>query len=117
MALDLAGSERIREKVKGDLFAGLLYAALCNNEWRHRRANETWGCTWRSAGDVVTGLRGEGDYLDWYCWGHEGVIDEVVLAELEALGWRPVTMGPTPVLTNRDRLKVLPPGYVKPDKA
>jgi len=92
LALDLAESERIREQVKGDLFAGFLYAALCNNDWRHDRSNDTWSCTWRRAGDVVADLRSEGNYLDWYCWGHEGMIDEVVLAELGVLGWHPATL-------------------------
>ena len=28
-----------------------------------------------------------GCYLDWYCSGGEGLVDEGVLAEIEALGW------------------------------
>lgn len=40
------------------------------------------------AGDMVAHVRGEGDYLDWYCSGGEGLVDEGVLAEIEALGWK-----------------------------
>jgi hypothetical protein len=90
LARDLALSARIRSCVQNDLFAGLLYAALCATEWRHRDAKATWSCSWRAAGSVVAGLRGDGDYLNWYCWGHEETFDEAVLAELDALGWGPV---------------------------
>jgi hypothetical protein len=30
----------------------------------------------------VAGLRGDGDYLSWYCWGHEETLDEAVLVLL-----------------------------------
>ncbi len=90
IARDLARSARIRACVQSDLFAGLLYAALCATQWRHRDTKATSSCSWRVAGGVVAGLRGDGDYLSWYCWGHEETLDEAVLAELDALGWRPV---------------------------
>jgi hypothetical protein len=32
-------------------------------------------------------LRGEGDYMDWYCSMGEGLVDEQVLAEVSLLGW------------------------------
>jgi hypothetical protein len=41
----------------------------------------------RHAGGVVAALRCAGDYLDWYCSGGEGLVDDQVLAEIEALGW------------------------------
>ena len=84
---DLAASLRVVERAGSRLFGELLYAALCNTEWRHRATGERWSCSWRSAGGVVAHVRGEGDYLDWYCSGGEGLVDEGVLAEIEALGW------------------------------
>jgi hypothetical protein len=33
---DLAGSPGIGRRIASDLFARLLYAALCNTQWRHR---------------------------------------------------------------------------------
>lgn len=96
LARNLARSSRIRGLGQSDLFAGLLYATLCNVEWRRRDPNESWHCSWRMAGELVAGLRGEGDDLSWYCWGHEGTIDEVVLAELAALGWTPVSLEASP---------------------
>ncbi len=89
---DLARSHRIRFCVQSELFAGLLYAALCSVFWRHKTSGEIWSSSMRSAGGIVAGLRGEGDYLFWYCWGHEGTIDEVVLTELAELGWEPVSI-------------------------
>lgn len=91
---DLAMSARIRALVRSDLFATLLYAALCNTTWRHTATGTPWSCSWRSAGGVVAGLRGEGDYLDWYCSMGEWLVDEQVLAEIQALGWELVEAEP-----------------------
>ena len=72
-----------------DLFAALLYAALCNRMWIHEATGQEWSVSRRSAGSVVA-LRGSGDYLDWYCGGEEGMLDQQAVAELQALGWSPV---------------------------
>jgi hypothetical protein len=84
---DLGTSPRIRELVRSDVFATLLYAALCNTTWRHKATGTEWHCSWRSSGDVVAHLRCQGVYLVWYCSGGEGLVDDQVLAEIEALGW------------------------------
>ena len=84
---DLASSLRIMGLCRSDAFATLLYAALCNTTWRHAATDMDWHCSWRSAGGVLAHIRGEGDYLDWYCNGGEGIVDERVLAEIEQLGW------------------------------
>ena len=91
---DMARSARLRERVCSKLFAGLLYAALCNTTWRHVATDQIWHCSWRHAGCLVAGLRGQGSYLDWYCWGHEGEVDEQVLLEIEAIGWQLVAAEP-----------------------
>ena len=85
---DMAMSARIPALVHGsELFARLLYAALCNTVWMHGATGQQWRISWRGAGSVVARLRGNGDYLDWYCGGEEATVDEQVLAELRALGW------------------------------
>lgn len=84
---DLGRSTRIHDLVDSDLFATLLYGALCNTVWRYKATGTPWHCSWRHAGGVVAGLRGEGDYMDWYCSSGEGLVDERVLAEIGALGW------------------------------
>ena len=84
---DLARSAAVAARIGSDLFAGLLYGALCNTEWRHWATGAVWSCSWRTAGGIVAHLRGEGDYIDWYCHGGEGLVDEAVLAAIEAAGW------------------------------
>ena len=90
---DLAASPDVTRRVASDLFARLLYAALCNTEWRHRATGTLWSISWRGAGGVISHLRGEGNYMDRYCSGGEGLVDEGVLAEIEGLGWDLVPEG------------------------
>lgn len=82
----------LREAVGGRVgdraFAGRLYSALCNVEWRHDDGSR-YSCSWRSAGGLVAEMRGEGeDYMDFYCGGREGAVDEDIADALEAHGWR-----------------------------
>jgi hypothetical protein len=84
---DFAISDRIRGLIRSDVFAVLLYGALCNTTWRHKATGATWHCSWRGAGGIVAELRGEGCYMDWYCSSGEGLVDEQVLAEIDTLGW------------------------------
>ena len=91
---DLGASARIRALVRSDLFATLLYAALCNTRWRHVATGTPWSCSWRHAGGIVATVRGEGNYLDWYCSQGEGLVDEQVLTEIQALGWELVSAEP-----------------------
>ena len=62
---DLEMSPRIRDLVRSDLFATLLYGAMCNTVWRHVATGTLCYCTRRHAGNVVAMLRCEGDYMDW----------------------------------------------------
>jgi hypothetical protein len=84
---DLGLSSRFRGLVQSELFATLLYGALCNTVWRHKATGTAWSCSWRHAGNVVANLRCQGDYLDWYCSMGAGLVDEQVLAEIGSLGW------------------------------
>jgi hypothetical protein len=92
---DLVMSARIQTYVRSKLFALLLYVALWGFEWRHRESGETWSSGMRSAEDIIYLLRGEAGFYSWYLFEYERTldskfIDEVVLAEIEALGWAPV---------------------------
>lgn len=109
---DLRSSEYIVSKCKkSDVYSQNLYAALCNNEFI--KENENWSCSWRHAGGVISNLREEGDYINWYCSGitgdmlteeemggkefkrkdttgyvSEGIITLEVSQDLSTLGWR-----------------------------
>ena len=95
-------------------YAQNLYAAMCNNHFIKREVwpmlkDETWSASWRGAGSIVAELRGEGDYMDWYCSGMgllatydekegvehmnrkqyvtEGTITDEIQADLGRLDW------------------------------
>ena len=78
---DLRSTLWILEKAKEDRYAQNLYAALCNMRWQKRDVlpilkNEYWHCSWRYAGGIIADMRGEGDYLDWYCSGIHGEVTQ-----------------------------------------
>ena len=105
---DLRITDWILEKVRAsDVYAQNLYAAMCNNDFQRLDvypilANKTWSCSWRYAGGIVADMRGQGDYIDWYCSGifdedqddsgrvHESEVTEEIADDLERLGWRVV---------------------------
>jgi hypothetical protein len=96
-----------------ETYAQNLYAAMCNNVFQPnqvwpRLKDEYWSCSWRVAGGIVADLRGQGDYIDWYCSGIMGVgevdsfmgyvsestITDEIRQDLFAIGW---TVEPYPV--------------------
>ena len=116
LAEDIAATPTLVVKIKErDDYAQNLYAAMCNMQWQKTDVmpilkDELWSCTWRSAGGIVADLRGEGDYLSWYCSGisggsylqddyddlvdkgyvKESHITDEILADLKQIGWHPV---------------------------
>lgn len=126
---DLHRSPVILEKVKLDSYAQNLYAAMCNMQWQYLGSEwaltagdlaalalaDVWHCSWRYSGGIVADLRGEGDYMDWYCSGMggfsaladetaeetarwikekgyvaESVVTDEIRKDLAELGWHPV---------------------------
>lgn len=113
---DVSQCEWIAEKIRNnDAYAQNFYAALCNQTWCKQDVweilkDQTWSCSWRSAGGIVAEIRGSGDYLDWYCTGSfawhdrdgykptaselcyvpEGMITDEIRQDLAKLGWIPV---------------------------
>jgi len=100
---DMVNAKWLVEKVcEINSYAQNIYAALCNNEFQKHDVipilkNEIWSCSWRSAGHIVSNIRQDGDYLDWYCSGiggsedgsyvPEGSITSEVKRDLSTLGW------------------------------
>jgi hypothetical protein len=110
---DLCSTAWICDKAKAsDTYAQKLYAAMCNQCWQRNDVwpilkDQTWGCSWRSAGGIVADMLEKGDYIDWYCSGigdglgngdadgtkgyvPEGHVTEEIQNDLFKLGWLPV---------------------------
>lgn len=66
-----------------------VYASITNQDWQHKDGH-TAGYSFRSAGDLIAAILGEGNYLDWYCSSPEGVVHERVAEALGRAGWTPI---------------------------
>jgi hypothetical protein len=88
MEYDMRTADWMVAKVRAsEAYAQNLYAAMCNQDFQKNDVwpvlkNETWSASWRYAGGIVADLRGEGDYMDWYCSGIQGELSEQELAEM-----------------------------------
>lgn len=71
-----------------DLIAQRMWAALANQEWHHENG-DTASYSFRAAGDLVAAIRGDGDYMDWYCSYNYPYDGDDICEPLAALGWRP----------------------------
>jgi hypothetical protein len=86
---DLRSNKWICDKAKArEEYAQNIYAALCNQAWQRNDIwpllkGDTYSCSWRYAGGIVADMREEGDYIDWYCSGIKGIINEEDLANLD----------------------------------
>lgn len=78
MEYDLRSTPWMVAKVcASEAYAQNLYAAMCNREFQKNEVwpllkNQHWSCSWRYAGGIIADMRGEGDYIDWYCSGIQG---------------------------------------------
>ena len=79
---DLRSTDWVLKKVRDNkIYAQHLYAALCNNDFQKNDTwpilkDSRWSCSWRYAGGIIADMRQEGDYLDWYCSGMQGMEDD-----------------------------------------
>jgi len=75
MEFDMRSSEWMVAKVcESRVYAQHLYAAMCNNDFQRLEVfpilkDQRWSASWRYAGGIVAHMRGEGDYIEWYCSG------------------------------------------------
>ena len=83
------GTEKIRKKLDDLLYAYKLYNALCNNEWISTKSKDIYQCSWRHAGSIVAHNRRYNEsYMDFYCTGEEGQIDQEIAEDLLEIGWK-----------------------------
>lgn len=87
LARDIQDSVMVKTKMRSSKdYCKRFYATLCNNELH--KNNDVMGYSWRSTGSLIADVLCTGDYLDWYCSGNEGHIDEEVEQDLLDMGWR-----------------------------
>lgn len=95
MEIDIKNTPVILHKVRtNDIYAQNLYAALCNNVFVDQH-DEEWSCSWRYAATIISDIRQQGDYLDWYLSGSsndsgkvpEGTITKEITKDLSIIGY------------------------------
>lgn len=81
----LAGvlGDRVRDSESN---AVALWSALANTIWQGPQSEHV-RYTFRSAGEVVAQIRGEGEYTDWYMSGPRGQVADWIAASLAPHGW------------------------------
>ena len=103
---DLLTTDWILKKVReSKQYSQHLYAALCNTDWCKNNSFEllkenAWHCSWRHAGRIISEMRREGEYTNWYCSGMwnpemptfqnfvgEGIVTQEISQDLLRLGW------------------------------
>lgn len=73
-------------------FGEELWSALTNVYWMHDD-HAAVGYTFRSAGDLVAALYGEGNYMDWFSGSSPGRVSKQIEVSMAAAGWVPSDRG------------------------
>jgi hypothetical protein len=88
-AFEVSANRSLGDVIReNDQVARALWSALANMAWRHVNGDVA-AYSWRAAGDMIAAIRGDGDYMDWYCEGKPGQISDDVRAALRKEGWSP----------------------------
>jgi hypothetical protein len=73
--------------IKNDEIAKQLWSALANVDWYNPTTREDASYSFRAAGGLIAELRGEGDYMDWYCCGPYAEVSDHIARVLKKQGW------------------------------
>jgi hypothetical protein len=122
MEHDLRSTDWIVAKARAsEGYAQNLYAAMCNNDFQRNDVwpllkNQTWSASWRYAGGIIADMRGEGDYMDWYCSGIQGGATDDMSAEDQAkYNWYQENFVSESVVTDEIREDLLKLGWLVVD--
>ena len=90
---DIIDSQNIKNKMRASKdYCKRFYAAMCNTDLYKTGISGEYGYSWRAAGGLIADILGEGDYLNWYCSGNEGFVDDEIADDLNEIGWVAVPM-------------------------
>jgi hypothetical protein len=102
---DLRSTDWIITKVRRqEIYAQNLYAALCNNAYAPKDvwgllSNITWDCSWKYAATLISDIREDESYIDWYCSGtgfkgtdftgfvEESYVTDEIQDDFSNIGW------------------------------
>jgi len=102
---DIRGANWIIDKVRHrEIYAQNLYAALCNNLYSPKDVwailkNIQWDCSWSHAAVMISEIREDDSYHNWYCSGtgfsgtdfdgfvEESYITPEVETDIAKIGW------------------------------
>ena len=102
---DVRSTDWIVTKIrKQEIYAQNFYAALCNNQYQPKDvwgilSNINWDCSWSYAARLISDIREDESYIDWYCSGtgfsgtdftgfvEESYVTEEIEFDINTIGW------------------------------
>lgn len=84
---EVACLELFGARMQNKAFARSFWSSLANVVWKHDETQHTISYSFRAAGDFICAIRGEGNYMDWYCSGPVSQVDDEIAKALAQRGW------------------------------